>query len=94
MLDYAAMDRIHRLLHDAADRIDEAATSMPESVHAGPLPDRVGKLLLGVSVGCFTGLVHLRLAAASVQHALDNYASGDYVTEREAELVSRRLDAD
>jgi hypothetical protein len=58
------------------------------------VPDRVGGLLLAVGVGCFTGLVHLRLAASTVQQALDGYAAGDYVTEREADPVARRLDVD
>ncbi len=50
-IDHGSMAEIHRLLHEAADQVDQAAASMPDAVYAGPLADKVAKMAASLTVG-------------------------------------------
>ncbi len=89
--DYAAMARVHALLHQAADEVDDAAISMPASVHAGPLANKVAELMLSISEESVEAVIRLRLAATTVQLALENYAYIEHEAERESRNVGRQM---
>lgn len=91
-IDYESMAEVHRLLHEAADRLDESAKAMPTDVHAGPFALEIAKLIAPLSAGTVQAIVRLRLAARDIRVAMENYAQSEYEADLKARNVGTKLE--